>query len=171
MADAAGGDSTNPPDSDFPGSPNNSFRSSGIPQRVYIPVYQPPNSSGTALPSVPVQSNPDTAPNVTSTPLPTPPAPVALAPAAPPAVAPAPAPAPTPSAPVLSDLSHDHVLVGLLQLGDRSEAMFDFSDGTHRVKVGEQIGNSGWSLVSVEPNEAVIRRNDDVRSIYIGQSF
>ena len=166
-----------------PGLPaNNSFRSSGIPQRVYIPVYQPPSPSVSPLPSVPVQESLASTPQVETNPsLPTPPAPVALAPATPSPTAPAPAPPPSPPAPpapttnssepLLSELSHDHVLVGLLQLGDRSVAMFDFSEGTHRVKVGEQIGNSGWSLVSVSQNEAVIRRNGDVRSIYIGQSF
>ncbi|MEM9213510.1 MAG: hypothetical protein AAGD25_04100 [Cyanobacteria bacterium P01_F01_bin.150] len=171
-------------DSNGPVATNPSFRSSGVPQRVYIPVYQPPSPSGSTLPSVPVQSSLDSGPeSVSSTLLPTPPEPVAFSPStassstvAPtalpaPVSAPAPTPAPLASPPVLSELSHDHVLVGLLQLGDRSVAMFDFSEGTHRVKVGEQIGDSGWSLVSVSQNEAVIRRNGDVRSIYIGQSF
>ena len=182
LGDGSGNSSGNGSDSNFPGaSDNDSFRSSGIPQRVYIPVYQPPSPSVSALPNVPVQSGLASAPTVNTSPtLPTPPAPVALAPAVPstpvpstPSV-PAPAPAPQPSnssTPVTSEFSHEHVLVGLLQLGDRSVAMFDFSEGTHRVKVGEQIGDSGWSLVSVSQNEAVIRRNGDVRSIYIGQSF
>ena len=185
----------NTPESTFPGSADNtSFRSSGIPQRVYIPVYQPPSPSVSPLPSVPIQSSVDSPPDVVSTPLPTPPTPAATSSesASSPAASspspivstptPSPTPAPTPvpapvspapisSSPIVSDLSHEHVLVGLLQLGDRSVAMFDFSEGTHRVRVGEQIGNSGWSLVSVSQNEAVIRRNGDVRSIYIGQSF
>lgn len=197
LASSSGGNANdNTADSTFPGSSDNtSFRSSGIPQRVYIPVYQPPSPSMSSLPSVPVQSSPDSIPDVASTPLPSPPTPAAtssesasspvVSPSAPIVQTPTPAPTPVPapissapissapvsSAPIVSELSHDHVLVGLLQLGDRSVAMFDFSEGTHRVKVGEQIGNSGWSLVSVSQNEAVIRRNGDVRSIYIGQSF
>ncbi|NET53113.1 MAG: hypothetical protein F6K09_31935, partial [Merismopedia sp. SIO2A8] len=164
------------PTSDFPSSPSTtSSRSSDVPERVYIPVYQPPQPSLTPLPTIPIEGG-------ISTPSPSP---ISSGTAAQPNIGSAASPTTTsgsvaPSStstsdsspsPVLSDLSHDHILVGLLQLGDRSVAMFDFSDGTHRVSVGEQIGSSGWSLVSVSQNEAVIRRNGDVRSIYIGQSF
>lgn len=190
-------------------------RSLNVPERVYIPVYQPPSPSLPALPSVPRQStaslptsevassgntgssapssNQSSSPSASSSSAPSVPTSRNVSPptvtVSPSNSSPLPTPSVTPltptvqvpvqaapispssSAPVLSELSHDHVLVGLLQLGDRSVAMFDFSEGTHRVKVGEQIGTSGWSLVSVSQNEAVIRRNGDVRSIYIGQSF
>lgn len=197
-------DDNTPPDLPLTSSTTNNLRAPSIPQRVYIPVYQPSSPSVSPLPSVSAPLNGTTTPEASTTPAPSSsptaapvaasPAPVASPSPSPtsttslptvsvastpaPAISPTPStpapaipPAPAPSAPVLSELSHDHVLVGLLQLGDRSVAMFDFSEGTHRVKVGEQIGNSGWSLVSVSQNEAVIRRNGDVRSIYIGQSF
>jgi hypothetical protein len=64
-----------------------------------------------------------------------------------------------------------HVLVGVLELGNRSAALFEINGVPQRVYIGERIGNSGWSLVSVSNEEAVIRRNGDVRSIYIGQQF
>lgn len=64
-----------------------------------------------------------------------------------------------------------HTLVGLLYLGDRSAALFDISGVTQRIQVGEPIGASGWTLVSVTKDEAIIRRNGEVRSIYAGQKF
>lgn len=64
-----------------------------------------------------------------------------------------------------------HTLVGVLELGDRSAALFEISGVPQRVYIGERIGSSGWSLVSVSDGEAVIRRNGEVRSIYIGQRF
>lgn len=101
------------------------------------------------------------------------PPPVALAPAPAPA---APPPAPAPDAPSLPDASSQaaavrHTLVGLLELGDRSAALFEVSGVTQRFNVGESIGNSGWTLVSVANQEAVIRRNGEVRSVYVGQKF
>jgi Tfp pilus assembly protein PilP len=65
----------------------------------------------------------------------------------------------------------NHTLVGLLELGDQSAALFDVSGVTQRITVGEAIGASGWILVSVANQEAVIRRNGEVRSVYVGQKF
>lgn len=76
--------------------------------------------------------------------------------------------APAPSAPAAAPI---HALVGILELGSRSAALFEISGVSQRVYIGERIGSSGWSLVSVSNEEAVIRRNGDVRSIYIGQRF
>jgi Tfp pilus assembly protein PilP len=64
-----------------------------------------------------------------------------------------------------------HTLVGVLELGDRSAALFDIAGNTQRVYVGESIGSSGWTLVSITNQEAIVRRNGDVRSIYVGQQF
>ncbi|MGK7889167.1 MAG: hypothetical protein AB4042_07515 [Leptolyngbyaceae cyanobacterium] len=165
---------------------DNGRRFANVPERVYIPVYQPPQPSLSALPPVPLNGTLSSSPvasagtATTATPLaPTPLAPAPLTPAplmptplATPQLAPITAPeSPESSTATSPDLSYDHVLVGLLQLGDRSVAMFDHAEGTHRVRVGEPIGASGWSLVSVSETEAVIRRNGDVRSVYIGQSF
>jgi Tfp pilus assembly protein PilP len=63
------------------------------------------------------------------------------------------------------------VLIGILELGDRSAALFEVNGVSRRVKVGENIGSSGWTLVEVKNREAVIRRNGEVRSIIVGQSF
>jgi hypothetical protein len=61
--------------------------------------------------------------------------------------------------------------VGVLELGDRSAALFDINGIPQRVYIGEAIGSAGWSLVSVSREEVRIRRNGEVRSIYIGQEF
>ncbi len=63
------------------------------------------------------------------------------------------------------------VLVGILELGDRSAALFEIDGVPQRVYIGERIANSGWSLVSVANGEATVRRNGEVRSIFIGQQF
>ena len=87
----------------------------------------------------------------------------------PPAIAPSATAIPTaPSAP---DATPIHTLVGILELGDRSAALFEISGVSQRVYIGERVGSSGWSLVSVSNQEAMIRRNGEVRSIYIGQRF
>jgi hypothetical protein len=86
--------------------------------------------------------------------------PVAVAGAAVPA-----APAPT-AVPASS-----HVLVGILELGNRSAALLEIDGIPQRIYIGERIGNSGWSLVAVANGEATMRRNGEVRSIFIGQQF
>ncbi|MBE9062436.1 hypothetical protein [cf. Phormidesmis sp. LEGE 11477] len=63
------------------------------------------------------------------------------------------------------------VLVGVLNLGDRSAALFDIDGSSQRAYVGDRIGLSNWTLASVNGQDVVIRRNDEVRSVYIGQRF
>jgi hypothetical protein len=58
-----------------------------------------------------------------------------------------------------------------MELDNGSVAMFDVGGAIQRIQVGEPIGDSGWTLVSVANQEAVIRRNGEVRSVYIGQTF
>ncbi|GAB4384999.1 MAG: hypothetical protein Kow00121_49330 [Elainellaceae cyanobacterium] len=131
-------------------------------ERVYIPIYQPS----------PGASNPSTLPppQVTTAPIaPTAPPQVAVAPSVAPPVAPSAAPAP----PAIQNIAPDptHVLIGLLELGDRSAALFEIDGTPQRIQVGERIGASGWTLVSINDQEALIRRNGEVRSVYIGQQF
>lgn len=64
-----------------------------------------------------------------------------------------------------------HTLVGVLELGDRSAALFEINGVPQRVYIGERIGSSGWSLASVSDDEIEVRRNGEVRSMYIGQRF
>ncbi|MDZ8187512.1 MAG: hypothetical protein RMX96_22015 [Nostoc sp. ChiSLP02] len=62
-------------------------------------------------------------------------------------------------------------LEGLLELGNKSAALFKIDGVTRRINMGESIGSSGWTLVDVNNGEAVIRRNGEVRSIYAGQKL
>lgn len=107
-------------------------------ERVYIPVYQPPQG---------------------------------LNPAPQPALAPT-APASSPSSPTVAAANTEtHVLIGIMELGSRSAALFEINGTPQRIQVGEAIGSSGWTLVSIRNQEAVVRQNGNVRSIYVGQKF
>lgn len=89
--------------------------------------------------------------------------------------APAPAPqqsAPQQSAPAASSApTSAHTLVGILELGDRSAALFEVDGVARRIYVGESIGASGWTLAEIKNQEAVIRKGGDVRSVFVGQKF
>ena len=62
-------------------------------------------------------------------------------------------------------------LAGVLEAGDNSGALFRINDSTERIAIGETIGESGWTLIRVEGQTAVIERNGETRSIYVGQTF
>jgi hypothetical protein len=92
-------------------------------------------------------------------------------------------PSPVPSAPAAAGTAGSpsqppnvaaaavHTLLGVLELGSRSAALFEVNGVPQRIYIGERIGSSGWSLVSVSNEEAIIRRNGEVRSVFIGQKF
>lgn len=110
-------------------------------ERIYVPVYQAPPAPTVTLPNLPTVTAPTPA-----TPLAPPP------------------PAPTPTPP-------QHTLVGILELGDRSVALFQSNGQTLRLSVGDTIGNDGWQLVQIQNQRAVLRRQGEVRSLTVGQSF
>lgn len=64
-----------------------------------------------------------------------------------------------------------HKLTGVLDIGERSGALFEIAGVAQRINIGESIGSSGWTLVSVKNQEATIRRNGEVRSIKVGGRF
>ena len=49
--------------------------------------------------------------------------------------------------------------------------LFEIDGVARRIYVGENIGSSGWTLVKVVNQEAVVRRNGEVRSVFVGQQF
>lgn len=146
----------------------------------YVPVYQPPLfGSFTSTPGTPTASAdaakvpPSTSPPALAS---------ARAPLAPTARLPAPrsavpaqpvAPQPSPVAALAPnvDLSETHALIGLLELGDRSAALLEVNGVPQRIQVGERIGASGWKIMSISNQTAIIQRNSEVRSIYVGQQF
>ena len=167
-------------------------------ERVFVPVYE--NKSETKVAAKPAKPVPSVAvPNKGAKPTVPVPAPVAAAAAIPsgapanPApsvpIVPVPAPSnsanstPAPSTPVAAAPTNaaaeitdttptsEHVLVGVLNLGSRSAALFDIEGSSQRAYVGDRIGLSSWSLVAVNGQDVVIRRDGEVRSVYIGQRF
>lgn len=146
-------------------------------EKVLIPPAPSAVKPPTPLPSpnpvtvktIPIPPAPTASPSL---PAPRPVADVPPAPMAPkketPAVALPPAPQPLP-APPAAPLTH--TLMGILEAGDNSVALFSINGSTQRIRLGEAIGDSGWLLVSVNDKQAVMRRNGDVRAIYVGQKF
>lgn len=65
----------------------------------------------------------------------------------------------------------NNALVGLLESGDRSAALFNIDGITQRVYLGESIGETGWILFSIANEQAVINRNGQIRYIYVGDQF
>ena len=125
----------------------------------------------TSSPTAATTTRPTSSPTVATTPLP---APVPPSPAA--AVAPNPAPQPTAIPQQTTQASASvpaikHTLMGVLVLGDKSAAIFEVNGASRRIHVGESIASSGWILVEVRNDEAIVRRNGEVRSIYVGQEF
>ena len=164
-----------------PSNPNSNLNTSQtVLERVYIPVY--PNTPGSTQPqsiaagSLPGIRNP--APpllaaggnsNLPSVPVAAPVPPLAASPTKLPNGTTPQTQSITPVTAPVAPITHS--LVGILELGDRSAALFQINGVTRRVNLGESIGSVGWMLVDVSNKEAVIRRNGEVRSIYIGQTF
>jgi Tfp pilus assembly protein PilP len=64
-----------------------------------------------------------------------------------------------------------HSLVGVLESGDRSSALFSWDGLTQRIQVGEAIGGSGWTLMGVSNQKAILSRQGKTRYLEVGQSF
>lgn len=134
---------------------------------------KPVNPAIASLPSVPVPKNPTTPTRVAATgaerlAAPTYPVPPNLLPRT--NVAPS-IPAPAPRSPEATRPVLKKTLVGVMELGDRSAALVEIAGVVQRFRIGESISASGWTLVEISKNQAVIRRNGEVRSIFIGQDF
>lgn len=66
-----------------------------------------------------------------------------------------------------------YALVGTLERGegDRPAALFELNGSPQWIDLGESIGGSGWTLVEVTGDRVSVRRNGEVRTIYVGQQF
>jgi hypothetical protein len=141
---------------------------------LFVPL-PPPIVMTSPVVSAPVASAP--AVGVTVPPSPVPgvavPATVPAAPVAAPAPVTTPSLLPAVAPPELSSpaATPTYLLIGLLELGNRSAALFEIDGTPQRIQVGEKFGASGWTLVSVSGEEALVQRNGDVQSIYVGQRF
>lgn len=175
---------------------NNRLTTPNVVERIYIPVYQSP-APKYQIPTVPAVPAPPTLPSsltvknspnintiqpaikpISKT------TQVNLKPAAvnpqPLKVAPPQLPTVVPPAPIkeTNDIPQQVVapsyiaqLEGLLELGNKSVALFKVDGISRRINIGENIGTTGWTLVEVSNGEAIVRRNGEVRSIYTGQKL
>ena len=147
---------------------------SGEDDIVYVPMYTP----ATPQPQIANNSLPSLIPNIThpqsaTTVKPEPVAPQALKIPAPP---PLPAPTSIPddsSIEVATNIEPiKHTLMGILELGEnQSAALVKVQGKTRRVWLGQEIGNSGWILDSIENQNAKISSHGQVRSISVGETF
>lgn len=146
-----------------------------VAQQPATPLSPPPAPTPAASPSpTPVASQPS--PQTTTSPTrsqSTPQTTPQRTPQSTPQPAPSPSPTPTTAtSPTPANRSDgNHILVGIMELGDRSAGLFEINGVARRIRVGQTIGSSGWTLEEVKDGEAVIRRNGEVRSIYVGEQF
>lgn len=138
-------------------------------ERIYIPVY-PPEIAANG--QAPIQQSP--APKVTPSPQvlpPTPPTPPQVLTQ----IEPPPAPLSLNSIPTIpappAAAKEIYTLVGVLEAGDRSAALFNIDGSTQRFKVGELIGASNWKLVSIQNQQILIGQGGQTRTLYVGQNF
>ncbi|MCA2655286.1 hypothetical protein [Microcystis sp. M061S2] len=116
-------------------------------ERIYVPVYpQTPETTAKLVPVTP--SNTD----ISVPPLP----------AAPQGNRPVAAVIPT-------NNQVKNILVGVMDLGDQSSALFDNKGITTRISPGEFI--NGWTLVEVGSQQVILSRNGQTKVLEVGQSF
>ena len=144
--------------------------------KTAVNIPKPPKPNATNLAAVPPKLKPvamHTAPITVKQP----PKPLPVLPVPSPVAAREPSPEPSPPSAkpemvtVATVPASSQMLEGLLELGNKSAALFKIDGITRRVDIGESIGASGWTLVEISKGEAVIRRNGEVRSISAGQNF
>lgn len=131
-----------PPPANLP--VNNSPR---VIERIYVPVY--PQNPQTTAKIVPV-----TPPNADISPVPLPAAPEVNRPVA---------------VVIPTNNQIKNTLVGVMDLGDRSSALFDNKGITTRISPGEFI--NGWTLVEVGNQQVILSRNGQTKVLEVGQSF
>ncbi|ELS33584.1 MULTISPECIES: hypothetical protein [Pseudanabaena] len=140
----------------LPVGANNPF-ANGMQQPMYVPVYQPPTvNGGNNLPS-PLALPPATAGNTIDVTNGSPNARTSPTQVSSNAVA----SAPTPS----------YTLIGVLDLGDRSTAMFDMNGSVQSIGLGKAISNTGWYVSRVSQQEITIKRGKESKTIFVGQKF
>ncbi|AFZ34353.1 hypothetical protein Sta7437_0762 [Stanieria cyanosphaera PCC 7437] len=134
---------------------------SNHPTLVYVPVYTP-------SPYPTVSSQPAWLPPVAQIEPPPPPQP--LPPPPPPTVASSVA-TPSPIATATTNTLYNYVLIGILELGEQSVALFKVDGTTKKIGIGETIEDTGWILKSISNQQATISFQGKNRSLSIGEKF
>lgn len=119
-------------------------------ERIYIPVYPQNPSFSSAKPKKMA---------VSSIPLPPPPPPSPVVTVAPSAI---------PSLPMQSNFAGGK-LVGVLESGERSSALFNLNGLTKRIAIGENV--NGWVLVQIQNQQVFLSRGSTTKVIDVGQSL
>lgn len=130
-------------------------------ERIYVPVY-PPQSAQT--PQSPPQPTLTTKIRLPNPPRSTASLSVPLAP--PPKISPQRA-----FIPPLVTNKTSYTLVGILESGDRSSALFTENGLTQRIQVGERVGSSNWILTAIENQKAILSDQGKTRYLEVGQKF
>jgi hypothetical protein len=125
------------------------------------PVAAPSSPDPAALPPPPLSPNPLPIPQTVYVPVYQPPV-TAL----PPVEAAPPVPKETVVVP-----EKTYTLVGVLSFGDRSSAMFEFEGTVHSIALGKPVGNTGWILSKVQQRDVVLKRNNETKSLVVGQKL
>jgi Tfp pilus assembly protein PilP len=74
--------------------------------------------------------------------------------------------------PAATPTANKIALVKTIQTGKHPEAIFQIDGHSQSVRVGQKIGTSNWSLLTVAKGEVILKRKGgEIRSIYVGQKF
>ncbi len=133
-------------------NPFPSYHNQPLPQK--IPLPPPPPSEFSAL-EPPVK-------------IPLPPAPSESANLK---IAEIPQPADNKVATAIASPPINSTLIGLIELGEASAALFKIDGITQRIWLGENIENTGWVLESVTKEKATVTNQGQSRVLSIGESF
>lgn len=115
-------------------------------QRVYLPLYQPPTIIAQPTPPPPEIPPPPPPPSIT----------------------------PNLETGQIAATSKETncILIGWLTIEDSAIALFALDDGvTERVKAGEAIGNTGWTLIDIVSEKALVQKQQQIKTISVGQAF
>jgi hypothetical protein len=153
-------------------------------ERVYVPIYQ--GQAAPQAPSVPVAAAPTVPaqiPGAPRTAVTLPPPPAARIPASvqsylPNSTNPVRRPSRRPTSMAAVSTANpatpapvgNNTLIGVLELGDRSVAMVEVNGAAQRVGIGQTL-DSGWQLMQIADQKAVLQRGGEVRSLSVGQTF
>ncbi|MBD2176181.1 hypothetical protein H6F42_04515 [Pseudanabaena sp. FACHB-1998] len=125
----------------------------GLQQPMYVPVYQPPTMTNTgnapsplALPPLTANNSIDVSTNSSNS-------------------------KPNPASPIVAAPMPSYTLIGVLDLGDRSTAMFDMNGSVQSIGLGKAISNTGWTLHRVSQQEITLKRGKEIKTVFVGQKF
>ena len=65
----------------------------------------------------------------------------------------------------------NYTLVGLFESANSSIALFSINGVTQRIKINQEIGRSGWTLIGIENRTAKISRYGRVRNLSTGEEI